>query len=103
MHSESTAFKSINKIRAIQSPWSSSNTTFIYITLFGAQDIAHLSIHKHIAWISETINITWKFGSTKTQDSLLNLTQLTDDLGITVCIPEGDENVVWFLCYYDFS
>lgn len=103
MHSESTTFKSINKIRTIQSPCSSSNTTFIYITLFGAQDIAHLPIHKHIAWIPETINITWKFGSIKTHDSMLNLTQLTDDLGIILCILQVDESLVWLLCSYDFS
>ena len=67
MHSDSTAIKSINKIRTNQSPWSTSNTAFIYITLFDAQDIAHLSIHNHITCIPETINVTWNFGNTKIQ------------------------------------
>ena len=102
-HSESTAVKSVNKIRTNQSPCSSSNTTFIYITLFGAQDIAHLSIHNHITCIPETINVTWKFGNTKIQNSLLDLTQLTDVLGIIVCIPEGVQSLVQFLCFHDFG
>ena len=41
--------------------------------------------------------------STKTRDSLLDLTQLTDDLGIIFCIPEGTESLVQFLCSYDFG
>ena len=57
MHSDSTAVKSINKIRTNQSPCSTSNTAFIHITLFGAQNIAHLSIHNHITCIPETINV----------------------------------------------